>query len=99
MVCDSSVTAHLPEETPLLPAGLTIGPRASPPSSVWRTLVTAVTVGKHGGCISCRFRLDYTLLADGYPDSCRVVIDCARLGRTNDRLHCLEYEEGCGSPN
>jgi hypothetical protein len=61
--------------------------------------VTAVAAEKHGGCLSCRFRLDYSLVADDYPDSCRVAIDCEKLGRINDRLHCLDYQEGCGSLN
>ena len=61
--------------------------------------MTATTAERHGGCISCRFRLDYCLLVGDYPDSCRVAINCEKLGRINDRLHCLDYEEGYGSPN
>lgn len=71
---------------------------ASSPT-VGRKPVTQATVEKHGGCISCRFRLAYDLITEDFPDNCRVTVDCERLGRINDRLHCLEYEEGCGSTN
>lgn len=61
--------------------------------------VAAVILQKHGGCLSCRFRLDFCLLTDESSDGCRVAIECQKLGRVNDRLHCLDYQEGCGSPN